>query len=239
MTRLYRKNELTFSLLWIAAYVVLFSLADSLSADLGTVKLLTAPLAIGMACLLAFWICKNGLGGKYGLQKIQTGCKQYLCFLPLILISSVNLWGDLAISRSGLETALYAVSMLCVGFIEEVLFRGFLFKALCKENVRQAVLISSLTFGIGHIVNLLGGAPLPATLIQIGSAAALGLLFTLIFHYSGSLLPCIAAHSAINTLSTFAAENSLRHTLIVSIVITAVSLLYALWIYRQHAKPAR
>ena len=33
MYRLYKKNELSFSLVWIIAYVVLLSLADNLSAS--------------------------------------------------------------------------------------------------------------------------------------------------------------------------------------------------------------
>lgn len=44
MYRLYKKNELSFSLIWIIAYVVLLSLADSISASLGTLKIITAPV---------------------------------------------------------------------------------------------------------------------------------------------------------------------------------------------------
>ena len=35
MKKFYEKNELTFAILWIVAYVVLFSLADSLSQSTG------------------------------------------------------------------------------------------------------------------------------------------------------------------------------------------------------------
>ncbi|MBD5536303.1 MAG: CPBP family intramembrane metalloprotease [Lachnospiraceae bacterium] len=48
--------------------------------------------------------------------------------------------------------------MPCVGFIEEVIFRGFLFKALAENNVKSAVIISSVTFGLGHLVNLFNGS---------------------------------------------------------------------------------
>ena len=76
-------------------------------------------------------------------------------FHPLVLLASANLWWGVRMNYSPAETALYVVSMLCVGFLEEVIFRGFLFKALCRTSVKQAVVISSVTFGIGHIVNLL------------------------------------------------------------------------------------
>ena len=42
MYRLYKKNELNFSLVWIISYVVLFSVADSFSASLGTEKIIAA-----------------------------------------------------------------------------------------------------------------------------------------------------------------------------------------------------
>ena len=66
MTHLYSKNELTFSLTWIISYVVLFSLADNISANSGTAKIITAPLSVVMAALLLVWIMKNGLSEKYG-----------------------------------------------------------------------------------------------------------------------------------------------------------------------------
>lgn len=91
---------------------------------------------------------------------------------------------------SMLESVLYVISMLCVNYIEEVIFRGFLFKALCKKNVKQAIIISSLTFGIGYIVNLLNGAEMLSLLLQICYAIALG-FFTIILYKSQSLVTCI------------------------------------------------
>ena len=52
------------------------------------------------------------------------------------------------------------VSMLFVGVLEEVIFRGLLFLAMAKDSMKAAVIVSSVTFGMGHIVNLLSGAPL-------------------------------------------------------------------------------
>ena len=43
--------------------------------------------------------------------------------------------------------------MLCVGFMEEVIFRGLLFKAIAKDNAKMAIVISSVTFGLGHVLN--------------------------------------------------------------------------------------
>lgn len=233
MKRFYQKNELTFSIIWIALYVVLFSIADSISADLGTDKIITAPLGVMMAVFLVVWIIKNGLSEKYGLHKIKIDYGKYLYFLPLVVIASTNLWGGVALQLSVLETVLYVVSMLCVGFIEEVIFRGFLFKALCIKNVKRAIIISSLTFGLGHIVNLLNGAQVLSTMLQITYAVAIGFLFTIIFYKSKSLIPCIITHSVINSLSAFAGERTDMFYIIAAAALTIISVVYAMWILKK------
>lgn len=236
MKKLYEKNELTFSLVWIGAYVILFSIADSISASLGVQKLVTAPLCVFVAAFLLLWIRKNGLMGKYGLEKVKLDLGKYLYFLPLVIIASTNIWGGIDLDLSAVETVLYVISMLCVGLIEEVIFRGFLFKALCKENVKQAILISSLTFGFGHIVNLLNGAELISTLVQICYATAIGFLFTILFHRSGSLVPCIVTHSVVNSLSAIGADRPAVLDTIVVAVLTVIPLAYAIWILKKDVK---
>lgn len=234
MTRFYQKNELTFSIIWIVLYVVLLSAADQISAALGTAKIVTAPLTVAMTVFLAAWIGKNGLKEKYGLAGIRLDYKKYLYFLPLVLIASTNLWRGVTLRMSVLESGLYVLSMLCVGFLEEVIFRGFLFKALCKDNVKRAVIVSSITFGIGHIVNLLNGAEIGSTMLQICYAVAIGFLFTIIFYRSKSLFPCIVTHGVFNSLSTFAVEGSKMFAMAAAVVLTVVSLAYAVWIEKTN-----
>ena len=233
MTGLYRKNELTFAILWIVVYVVLSSVADSVSADLGTMKIVTAPLMAVMAAVLFGWTARNGLKEKYGLCLPKTGGRQMLFYLPLAVIASSSLWFGCGMGMSAAEAALRVVSMLFVGFIEEIVFRGFLFRAMCGTNVKRAVVISSVTFGIGHIVNLLSGAPLFSTLMQIVYAVALGFLFTIIFLKSGSLIPCILTHSAINALSTFARGQTDAQLAVITVALTAISVAYSAWIIQK------
>jgi membrane protease YdiL (CAAX protease family) len=120
--------------------------------------------------------------------------------------------------------------MLCVGVIEEVIFRGFLFRAMSKDNLIAAIIVSSITFGFGHIVNLLSGAEVLSTLLQIAYATAAGFMFTILFYKSGSLLPCIAAHGLVNAASVFACKPTLTLELITAGVLIVLSVGYALWI---------
>lgn len=221
--------------MWIVIYVVLLSVADSVSTSIGISKIVTAPLCIAMTAMIYHWIRQNGLEEKYGLCGFEGNAKQYLYFIPLVLLASTNLWWGFHLNLSVFETILYIISMMCVGFLEEVFFRGFLFKALCKDNVKRAILISSVTFGFGHIVNLLNGRNIPETLMQVCYAVAIGFLFTILFYKGKSLWPCIITHSMINSFSVFANENAvtIKEDIAASIFLCVVSLGYAVYILRK------
>ena len=122
--------------------------------------------------------------------------------------------------------------MINVGFIEEIIFRGFLFKAISKESIKKGIIISSITFGIGHIVNLINGSPLISTIIQIIYAVSLGYLFVTIFYKSKSLIPCIITHSLINSLSIFNTSKGIKEYIFSSILII-ISLSYAIYINKK------
>ena len=167
----------------------------------------------------------------YGLTKIRNA-KKCLYFAPLILIVSVNLWSGINISNTSEEILFHILTMLNIGFIEEIIFRGFLYKMMVKNKVGFAAVISSLTFGIGHIVNLLNGAEVLPTLMQIFSAVSIGYLFVIIFEKSKSLVPCIVAHSLINSLSVFYVETPLL-LYISSAFLTVIPLAYAFYINKS------
>lgn len=235
MTKLYQKNELSFALIWIGIYVVSLSLADSLSMEVGIAKVFTAPLCILMTLFLFFWIKKTDLKEKYGLVSPCLSASHLLYYIPLVLMATTNLWSGFQLNLSITETLLFVISMICVGFLEEILFRGFLFKALSKDNLKQAILISSITFGIGHFVNLLNGAELVPTLMQIGYAISAGYLFTILFLKTGSLVPCILAHSTINSLSCFSVERTAFVEMAASLFLMVVPLIYVF--YLQNKRP--
>ena len=227
MKKIYLKNELSFALIWIGIYVISLSLADSFSSEIGIEKSVTAPLCCIMSLFLFIWIQKMNLKRKYGLAVPSVSAKKLFYYIPLLLIVSVNLWSGVRLNYSVMESVFYVISMICVGFLEEIIFRGFLFKALCKDNLKQAILISSITFGMGHIVNLLNGAELISTLMQIGYAVSIGYLFTILFLKTDSLIPCILTHSAVNSLSCFASESTFMLEIASFLFLLIIPLVYA------------
>lgn len=164
----------------------------------------------------------------YGLIKVKE-TKKNLYFIPLIIISTVNLWNGFNINNTTKEIIFNTINMINVGFIEEIIFRGFLFKMMEKNNSQSAIIVSAITFGIGHIVNLLNGAEIIPTIIQICYAISLGYLFVIIFYKSKSLIPCIITHATINSLAIFNIENT-TSLYLSSLVLIIISLVYAIYI---------
>ena len=235
MKKLYQKDEIWFAVLWIAVYVLGFGNADSLSEAIGIPKLLTVVVGLVLALVLWSFLRKNGLEATYGLCAFRGNYRHFLFFLPLIAISSVNFWFGLSVSHPPLEIALYILSMCLVGLLEELIFRGLLFRGMCKDNVTVAIIVSSLTFGVGHIVNLLLGAPLLETLLQLVYASAIGFCYTAIFYAGGSLVPCILSHIFVNATSIFAAEPTVPQQILATVIQTALGLGYGLWLLRRKA----
>jgi len=240
MNKLYQKSELWFALFWIILYVVGTSLAENLSIALGTEKSVTVIFHILLCALMLFWLVKHGHTKTYGLCRPGISSKQCLFYIPLLLIISVNLWFGLALHFSPLETVFYVGSMLCVGFLEELIFRGFLFKAMSKDSLKAAVIVSSITFGIGHIINLFNGsgATLLSNLCQVVSAVAFGFLFVILFHRGGSIWPCIVTHCAINVLSAFAGDMTDGREILTAVILTGTNIAYTAVLLKTLPKDA-
>lgn len=232
MKAIYEKNELTFALVWIGIYCVLQSLANPLNARVGVAYSASAAFCVLQAVLLFCFLKKNGLLEKYGLCRPAAPARRFLYYLPLAVLATRNFWNGAAIHYPAADTACRLVCMLCVGFVEEIIFRGFLFRALARDNVRTAVAVSSVTFGLGHLLNLVNGsgAGLAETLFQVTGAIAIGFLFVILYSRGKSLLPCILTHSLINMTSTFADETGLtpEKRIVFQLILFAITLGYAL-----------
>lgn len=230
----YDKNELGFSIIWIIAYCILASIGDNISDDLGISKIITLPILLVLSVILFLFIKRNNLTEKYGFCKADIAASKMLFYIPVIILLTANMWHGFRVNMSLLETILYILSMLCVGFLEELIFRGLLFNAMLKNGKNSAIIVSSVTFGVGHIINLINGsgAELLPNLLQVVYAIAVGFMFMMIYYRTKSLLPCIITHGVFNALSAFANETGLKskEQIISCILITLISGAYALYI---------
>ena len=234
LKKLYEKSEIWFAVAWIIAYVVLASTGDNISADLGIDKIVTLPILIAMSSILYIFVRKNDLTEKYGLCRPKLPAAKVLYYIPLLVLLTANLWYGIALNQSPLETVLYVLAMFCVGFLEELIFRGLLFQAMAKDGVKAAIIVSSVTFGIGHIVNLINGsgAELLPNLLQVMYAMAIGFAFVMICCRTGSLIPCIIVHSVFNGLSAFSNEAVMtpQRQILSSVLLMVIAGGYALYL---------
>ena len=232
--KLYEKSEIWFAVAWIITYCVLSSIGDNMSASVGVLKSITLPILMVLTAILYLFVKKNGLTEKYGLCKPQISAVRMLFYIPLIVLMTVNLWNGFVINASPLETLFYVLSMLCIGFLEEMIFRGFLFNAMVKDGAKSAIIVSSVTFGIGHIVNLVNGsgAELLPNILQVIYAVAIGFAFVMIYYKTKSLLPCIVTHGLFNAASAFADKTEItsQRRIVTAVLIAIIAGAYALYI---------
>lgn len=231
MKKIYEKNELTFALIWIGIYCVLQSLANPFNDRIGTAYSANAAFCILQSVLLFRFLKQNDLLTKYGLCKSPVPARQFLYYVPLVILVTRNFWNGAAVNLPVADTICYLVCMLCVGFAEELIFRGFLFTAIAKDDVKTAIVISSVTFGLGHLLNLVNGsgATLTDNLFQVTGAIAIGFVFVILYHRGRSILPCVITHSLINMTSAFANEAGLTtgRRLMFQIVLFVITVGYA------------
>ena len=226
--KIFKKYEILFCILLIVLYIVANSFCIQ---NFGYTSLMSVVINTALSILLVAIMLVLKRTAYYGLTKVRN-LKKYLYFLPLLIIVSVNLWNGFNINNTATEILFHILTMLNIGFIEEIIFRGFLFKMMAKNNVKSAIIVSAITFGAGHIVNLFVGAELIPTLIQICYAASIGYLFVIIFYKSQSLVPCIITHSLVNSLSVFNIENTLS-LYIAPVILIIVPLGYGFYINKK------
>ena len=186
-----------------------------------------------LSILLLLWIKRNGLMKKYGLCQSQISSKQMFYYIPLMIMITCNFWLGIKINHPLEVILFYMLSMICVGFLEEIIFRGFLYQAISKDDYKLAIIISSVTFRIGHIINLFNGnaTSVVSNMCQIVSAIVLRFLFVILFIRTKSLIPSIITHSMINAFAIFQDQNCVNDvtTTIVSCILMLIAIIYLIF----------
>lgn len=258
MKKLYEKNPVSFALVWIGLYVIIMNIALQFCGGFDDLAGKTVPqLLIPVICIIllalaaTLWVSKNGLTKEFGLCRFRGNARAFLWFLPLAIMSCINLKNGLSVSASLPVMILMAVNLAVGGYVEELIFRGFLFRGMAKDNLRSAIIVSAVTFGAGHIVNLLNTTDHFGVILQVAYAIVIGFLYTVIVYKGESLWPCIASHMFVNGSSVFASEKGLFSDLVTAVfgqtaidlpqILSAVLIIlisgsYALWLWKKAQK---
>lgn len=255
MRKLYEKNEVAFALVWIALYVVVMNIAlqfcggfDNLPGKTPGQLLVPVFCIVALAVVATVWIVKNNLTEKFGLCGFKGNRKAFLWFIPLIVMSCVNFVNGFGLTAPLAVSLLMMVNKAVAGYVEEIIFRGFLFRGMEKNHLPSAIIVSAVTFGAGHIVNFANTADTFGVLLQVGYAIIIGFLYTIIVYKGGSLWPCILSHMFVNGSSVFMLEQGPFTALVAAVfsqatpdlvqACSAVLLMiisggYALWLWKK------
>ncbi|MHA1508562.1 MAG: CPBP family glutamic-type intramembrane protease [Promethearchaeota archaeon] len=145
---------------------------------------LVRNILIGLTCSGIFFLCTYITANIFG---------NYVFDLDVI-------FGTPGSSVSFLGWFLFII-MLIPGIWEEVSFRGVMITLNMRKYSRTtAFIVVSLLFGLFHYFNLLSGANLFATNLQVIYAALLGFLFGYLFIKTRSLIPSIILHYLVDSL---------------------------------------
>lgn len=200
------KKGLRRALIAIFIYIALVNVGDALGEAYGLGSVITALLVLALASVLVKKHARKELGLIIpSLSNLQ----KWVYFLPLALMVLVQWVAGLepGIGAAGVGEA--ALLMLGVGFVEEVLFRGMLFQAIEKTSTtRRAVIISGVTFGLGHIVNLLRGYSASELAGQIVLAIVIGILLSLLMARTRSVVAGAVFHILFNFSGTVTKQGS-------------------------------
>lgn len=190
-----------------------------------------------VALTLAYSIIRYKGISKLGFRGMEKGAaKRVLYFVPLLIISfspftaGMNFDGGVALILANLFLT------LGIGMAEEIFFRGIICGLWLGRGIVKAMMIFSLLFGLGHILNIAGGAGLGETVLQICFALVYGMVFALIFAESGSLLPCVLLHALHDFCAFISGEASTQFEIILGAVQFIVLLVYFLYLFRITAR---
>ncbi len=154
--------DLILKLVLIQAARVMF---PGISADFASLVVISL-LTVVMVSVLGWWRVS-------GYNKPAQWRSLALVILPYLTVGVLPL--ILGINQVTLSTSLYfLLAYVLVALHEETIFRGVILHTLTRKGPRQAILFSSILFGLSHITNLLVRSNPFLTLAQMVGAFSSG-----------------------------------------------------------------
>lgn len=197
------------SVLVVVIALVLFYVFKPVTGD-ETVDMLISGIVprsvVGVVALIL--LCLSGLKSIL-IPDLKRFGKNIVWCIPCIFVVIANFpitalaSGGASIVRTDLIW-LFAIDCLCVGLMEEALFRGVVhwsvMSFLSKKKYKNAltVLITSALFGLFHLFNLFSGASVGATFMQVGYSFLIGAMLSAVMIKTKSLWFCTALHALFN-----------------------------------------
>lgn len=228
------KKGLGFMIMWLVLYLIIINIAVILSSEVGIDNLFTAVFGCLCVAAMLWYLKRNHLLAYYGLIPVnQINYRKLLYGIPFIIYASSNLWFGIYIKDTPQQIALISISMLCVGFMEEMIFRAFLIKALLHRGELFAIMASALLFGGLHMLNAFAGANIFHTFLQVLNTTSFALMCAAFYCRTNHIMPCIICHSLYNVFDTFMPNHLSAAMIMAEGIVVVVSLVYAVYLLKQ------
>jgi len=233
MLKLYKDKAVLHSLVWLMLYLLLNTITGNIAVSLGLEPYIIGSLPnllLSVVCL--YYLKRSNIATDIGLlTKSTEKSATMLFYFPLLILPFLNL--IYGINKGLSPTQLLAILSMYigVGFMEEIIFRGLMFKALTQKwNHYVVVLFISLTFAFGHAVSIVAiDQSAGDTALQIINAFVVGFLFTIVVLASGNLTVCVITHILYNFMADISLVGSTDvEIIIISFIITLLYFVYLL-----------
>lgn len=158
--------------------------------------------------------------------------------IPVLLLILVGTVSGFEFKRIANVVAAFFMTT-AVGFSEEIYYRMFIFRLWKSVGVKRAVLISSVLFGVCHLLNIAGGRGVAETLLQVAFAFFYGIVFALMFALCGSVIPGIAIHLLHNFVVYMTKDVPLNQEIVIGAIQVCILVVYSIFMYRVLDKKLR
>ena len=186
-----------------------------------------------IAGLVIMWRTRPSLA-DYGFR-FPLHVDRGLWLLPLVAVPVV-LVAFVGIQVTPTQAVAYGVLAVCVGFNEEIWFRGLLLATLRRLGTRRAIIGASVVFGALHLTNFFAGRPPLYLGLQFAFACLVGFVLAEIVAITGSLWVGIAWHFLYDW-AAFSTGDELTTAALTGIA-TTTALLAAFAVWLWHKLPA-
>ena len=215
--------------------VLLFYFAQGAAVVMGQLegmKAIATQAAIIWSCALfaiVFFLIKDHSLKGLGVRKPENGMAvRFLYYIPLIIVALAAFAGGIMFDESGLFIP-NLIFTLGIGLTEELYFRGIICN-MWKDTETKAIIISSVLFGLSHLLNVMGGAGLAETLLQMAFAFTYGVVMAFVILRTKSIWPCILLHAFHDFCGFITNEGDMKLSIIVGTIQFVVLLAYCIYL---------
>ncbi|MDF2543398.1 MAG: hypothetical protein K0S47_3116 [Herbinix sp.] len=205
--RIIRKTILSF-LLCFSVFLILDSLDISVIFTKNSILVMKVMKSLFRICtgvMCIFCAIKVLHIETLGIKKLnffkglRIGWPLIATALIIAIVNSTPIPREMTLVQVVVRFLVCSFYTFSVGFFEECLCRGMLLNGFLKRwKFEKAIIISSATFGIFHLTNLVGGADFFSTIIQVCYTTIGGIIYSVTYLKSGNLWSVITLHGLID-----------------------------------------